>query len=71
MTGLNISDKTVMYRYRVDMYEVMKIGGLEVGISPEEMQRRLVKRFGSVESFIDYLGKTVSAFKSTHLPQEY
>jgi hypothetical protein len=58
MTGLNISDKTVMYRSRVDMYEVMKIGGLEVGISPEEMQqRRLVKRFGSVESFIDYWGK--------------
>ena len=54
MTGLTLENNTLQYSYRIDMDEIFRIGGSEVGLSSSEMRRRLSDQFGSIDKFIDF-----------------
>lgn len=54
LTGLTLENETLHYSYRIEMDEIFRIGGLEVGLSSSEMRRRLSDQFGSIDKFIDF-----------------
>tara|TARA_R110001583_G_scaffold37091_2_gene121425 strand:- start:601 stop:1074 length:474 start_codon:yes stop_codon:yes gene_type:complete len=54
MTGLTLENKTLQYSYRIEMDEIFRIGGSEVGLSSNEMRRKLSDQFGSIDKFIDF-----------------
>lgn len=54
ITGLTLENNTLQYSYRIDMDEIFRIGGSEVGLSSSEMRRKLSDQFGSIDKFIDF-----------------
>tara|TARA_R110000824_G_scaffold31699_1_gene102804 strand:+ start:1106 stop:1579 length:474 start_codon:yes stop_codon:yes gene_type:complete len=54
LTSLTLDNETLQYSYRIEMDEIFRLGGLEVGLSSSEMRRRLSDQFGSIDKFIDF-----------------
>lgn len=53
LTSLKLDKKVLQYSYRVNMDEIFRVAGSEIGLNPSEMRQTILERYASIEDFIN------------------